>query len=463
MLQEMLRDAGYATYGFYSAPYLEPDYGFDRGFDRFEASYGAEFGAVMAELRALRRDLRRAATPELVAREQELNRRTEDLSHADVSSASVVDGALQALGDAARGGRPFFLFAHFFDPHYDYVPPEPWDERFDPDYAGPIDGRDFYTSPAISTPIDDGTSYGLRERNVSERDLEHVRALYEGELAWTDAQLGRLLDELERLGLSESTLVVVTADHGDEFFEHGSIGHRRTLFEEVVRTPLVMSLPGVLPEGRRAAGPVSNVDVAATVLELCGLAEPVALSSRSLVPFATGRADEPPGGVLGRLVHTTPIQFDVPIDGELRKLPGRVVRVFETWHTGTLKLERRRLWTLPEFEKGVWPAIDAAMQEQTREMFDEEEVVWIDLAVHPDEPPGAWSADFGVPRARTALRAFHDRYADLLERRGASLAIEDPQALGALRGLGYAGDDAPASTAGGQDFRLPPPGRHLLR
>jgi arylsulfatase A-like enzyme len=470
LLPEVLRRAGYATYGVYSAPYLEPVFGFERGFDRYEASYGAEFGAVMAELRALRVELQqavaaldRARTNELAAREAELNQRTEDLSHADVSSQAVADGALRALGEAARDGRPFFLFAHFFDPHYDYVPPAPWDARFDPGYGGGIDGRDFYTSPAISTPIADAQSYGLRQRVVSERDLEHVQALYEGELAWTDAQVGRVLDELERLGLRERTLVVVTADHGDEFFEHGSIGHRRTLHEEVVRTPLVMSLPGTLPAGRRLAGPVSNVDVAATVLELCGVAEPADMASRSLVPFATGRADGPPGGVLGRLVHVTPIDFDVPIDGEARKLPGRVVRVFETWHAGTLKVQRSRLWTRQEFETGVWPAIDAQMEAQTREMFAEEDVAWIDLALHPDEAQAAWSRDFTAPPARAALRAFHDRYADLLELRRASLTVEDPAALGALRGLGYAGDDAPAEAYTAGEFRLPPPGRQLLR
>src|SRR5262249_39515827 len=150
-------------------------------------------------------------------------------------------------------------------------------------------GEDFLTNTAISTTVPQKP--GLRQRVLSDRDLEHVFALYDGEVAWTDAQIGRLLDELAALQLERDTIVILTADHGDEFFEHGGLGPRRTLYEEVLRVPLIVRWPASLPARKRIAGLVSNTDVVPTLLELLDLPAPGAFSGKSFAGLLRGRED----------------------------------------------------------------------------------------------------------------------------------------------------------------------------
>jgi arylsulfatase A-like enzyme len=147
MLAEELRASGFRTAGFVSAPYLEPEFGFDRGFERFEATYGGELGAAAAAAREAKArydaiDVRRDPAGHRAAWDahRRAQARMETLSHRDVSSEIVADRAVAELREAAADGRRFFVFAHFFDPHYDYVPPAPWDERFDPGYEGTLTG-----------------------------------------------------------------------------------------------------------------------------------------------------------------------------------------------------------------------------------------------------------------------------------------------------------------------------------
>src|SRR5439155_832410 len=108
-------------------------------------------------------------------------------------------------------------------------------------------------------------------RAIGDRDLDHVIALYEGEVAWVDAHVGAIMHALEASGLAEKTLVIVVSDHGEEFFDHGNIGHRHTLYEEAVRVPMLLRLPRVLPGGAAAHGPVSLTDLLPTVLDILGL------------------------------------------------------------------------------------------------------------------------------------------------------------------------------------------------
>jgi arylsulfatase A-like enzyme len=237
LLAELLRAAGYATGAVVSAPYLSSRYGFARGFDAYDdhtVSYN---------------------------------------SHADSNSGVTspqIDGAASAWLRAQKRS-PFFLFVHYWDPHYDYDPPPPYDTMFDPDYRGSIRPKGFYENPAI-------------HRGMIPRDLDHVRALYDGEIRYTDLHVGRLLDLLAELGIRDQTLVILTADHGDEFFEHGRKGHERTLYEEVLHVPLIVSWPGGVPSGRVVTEPVSIMDVAPTVLWAAGLPPPPGMEGQALLP-----------------------------------------------------------------------------------------------------------------------------------------------------------------------------------
>jgi arylsulfatase A-like enzyme len=125
-------------------------------------------------------------------------------------------------------------------------------------------------------------------------DLEHVLALYDGEIAWTDHYIGRILADLRRLGLEASTVVMLLSDHGEEFYEHGLRGHRLALFEESIRIPLIVRWPGRVPAGLRVPDQAAMIDVMPTLLDLAGVPVGGEVMGRSLAPLFEGRA-LPPG------------------------------------------------------------------------------------------------------------------------------------------------------------------------
>ncbi|MCC6409625.1 MAG: sulfatase [Planctomycetes bacterium] len=193
--------------------------------------------------------------------------------------------------------EPFFLFLHTYVPHAPYVPPAPWDRAFDPDYAGPIPYRDAFLAAVQRgepgpPPPGDGAS-AARKRMLrhtpwqfwgyvdpdSAREVQHVRALYAGDVRTTDDALATMLAKLADAGLDERTIVVVLSDHGEGFLEHGVFEHPGKLYRELVHVPLALRVPGLAPA--RVAAPVGLIDVAPTLCELVGLPTPASMQGRS--------------------------------------------------------------------------------------------------------------------------------------------------------------------------------------
>ena len=123
---------------------------------------------------------------------------------------------------------------------------------------------------------------------MSERDLEHVIALYDGDIAYSDYLFGLMLDDLEQRGLLENSLIILSSDHGEMFGENNKWVHHNSLYEEVLRVPLLFRYKGVLPEGTVFDAPVDHLDVAPTILDLAGIPIPSHMRGRSLVPLMTG-------------------------------------------------------------------------------------------------------------------------------------------------------------------------------
>lgn len=195
-----------------------------------------------------------------------------------------VDAALRALD--RRGDEPLFLFVHTYQVHMPYAPPEGFVERFDPGYEGPLTAAvaEVRAARARGEEPNDGKLL-LRDRaRFAERDLVHLRALYDAELAYTDGELARLLERVEREG---GFVVAVTSDHGEEFLEHGELGHVQ-LHRETLRVPLLLALPDGAWAGTVVAEPVGLVDLFATLCEAAGLPA-AAGDSRSLLPLLAGR------------------------------------------------------------------------------------------------------------------------------------------------------------------------------
>ncbi len=256
-LAERFRAAGWTTAGFYAGPLLHPTFGLNQGFDSWISCMSTP--ASTLDNHSDLETLFEANTS----------------SHADVTGPRTLEAFRSFLEDDPDGA--LFLFVHLWDPHYDYIPPAPYDRFFDPDYSGSLDVRAY--------PFNDSVYAGM-----DRRDLEHVIALYDGEIRFTDTTLAELLELLDRARPERPRLTVVTADHGEEFFEHGGKGHQQTLFEESIRVPLLLHWPGELPAGLVVSGPVSLVDVAPTVLSLAGIDSPARFQGIDLSSAIRGQA-----------------------------------------------------------------------------------------------------------------------------------------------------------------------------
>ncbi len=197
-------------------------------------------------------------------------------SHRTVTSPAITEKAIEYI--RRKKDEPFFLFLHYFDVHYDYMPPPSVWRRFDPDYEGTLSGENFVRSPDIHSKMDP-------------RDLVHLLALYDGEIFFTDEHVGYLLDALEESGVSKRTLIVVTSDHGEEFFEHGRKGHRRTLHDEVLTVPLLVRLPERIPAGLRVEELVRHIDLTPTILSLLGM-EPFGPISGTAIEVSASRSKQ---------------------------------------------------------------------------------------------------------------------------------------------------------------------------
>ncbi len=233
-LAESLTAAGYASHACVNSSLLHPRFGLARGFE--EDDY---------DLFPSRNDFTRTAD-------------------------EAVDDSLSWLerqGEAQNA----FLFLHLFDPHLDYLP-----TRESLESLGTLDaerGERFEPGDEVRQP-----SY-----QPDEPTRRWIETLHDAEVLDVDRALGRLFDGLEKLGRYDDAVLVLTSDHGEEFWDHGRFEHGHTLFEELLHVPLVMRLPGGRHAGARIDAPAGHIDIVPTLLELASCATPRELQGRSLL------------------------------------------------------------------------------------------------------------------------------------------------------------------------------------
>lgn len=256
-LPEALKDVGYVTAAFSAnVAVVIASAGFAQGFDSFEA---LEMPLAPGEV----------SNDPVVVRDG-TGRRTQA-----ATANTVTDAALAWLGARADKTKPYFMYVHYYDPHTSYAPPREYAERFGVAADDPMAGPGWAMAMAGTAP-------------PTGRNLEKLIALYDGEIAFTDTEVGRLIDGARADG--SNPLVIVTSDHGEEFGEHGGTQHGRTLFEEVLHVPLIVAGAGTAA-GRVVDTPVSIVSLPLTVVELARAELPGSFSVPSLV--ATLRGGEP--------------------------------------------------------------------------------------------------------------------------------------------------------------------------
>jgi arylsulfatase A-like enzyme len=203
---------------------------------------------------------------------------SESKGHDHMSTQGVTEQSLEILDQLAKRDAPFLLFVHYFDPHFNYLAHREVD--FAPPRVGRLDGsQDIHQLRRMLA-------------RLSKEEIAYLMDLYDEEIHFTDAGIGRLLERLRELDLYDTTLIVVSSDHGEEFRDHGWLGHTRTLYQELVRVPMVISAPGHRSAARVVEEPVSLVSITPTILELVGIEEP---GARFHGPSLAGRVRGEPG------------------------------------------------------------------------------------------------------------------------------------------------------------------------
>ncbi|NOZ79854.1 MAG: sulfatase [Acidobacteria bacterium] len=236
-LAEVLKAAGYSTFGITANPHLDREHGFARGFDHFTCL--------------------------------------------GIGTAEQVNEAIRGWADAIRSAPgPVFVWLHYFDPHYPYHRHPPWSSRF----AGNPTAHELEVIREIAqtwpkTPAE--------IRRNKKRYLVVGKGLYDAEIRYWDTSFQALLEQLPALA---GYLLVVTADHGEEFWEHGRLGHGIDLYNETVRVPLIIRLPGGGPAAVKA-DPVSLLDLPPTLVQAAGGTIPPGWQGRSL--WASLVSDKP--------------------------------------------------------------------------------------------------------------------------------------------------------------------------
>jgi arylsulfatase A-like enzyme len=247
-LAEYLHTAGYYTAGFANTYCVKAKLGFDQGFDHYDDSLS--------------------------------DRPTSDKARAEEVNHLVIDWLQNTWTRELSGTQPLFLFLYYFDPHGWYDPLPPYDTLYDATYTGTL-------TPEVYR---DGEVVVSGDIVPMARDVEHLLALYDGEITYWDVHLGQLLAYLQDIHISDNALIVVTADHGELFGEHGVWVHGNALYEEVIRVPLLMRYTGIISPGQVIDVSVQNMDLMPTILDWVGLPVPEDVQAVSLRPIVEGRA-----------------------------------------------------------------------------------------------------------------------------------------------------------------------------
>lgn len=249
-LAEYLQSAGYTTAGMGTNLFLAPEHGLNQGFDHYDFHPKPHLSNAWGE-----RLLRRYFPQGIIS---------------DAYAGELTDLAIEWVEQ--NRDRDFLLWTHYFDPHMPYDPPK--------DFL-PAEGY----VPSIGPRFDRLEEVRDGRLDPSPDERRWIHRLYEAEVRFVDSQLGRFLEKLDELGIYEDSLIILTADHGEEFWDHNNLEHGHTLYQELLNVPLIIKLPGAA-KPKRIEQFVPNEDVLPTVLELCGVAyDPASITGRSLRPL----------------------------------------------------------------------------------------------------------------------------------------------------------------------------------
>ena len=242
LISEHLQDRGFQTGALVANAFISKTFGFERGWDHF--------------LNYARKDL-------------------------PTEAERLYGDAWKWVQKAAPKGR-FFLYIQAMDPHVPYaVPPK----YLKPYFKGPYQGK---LGDAVTGK--DTKDFQAKRIRLDAKDKLYTKALYDGEITYHDEHLGNFIARLRKKGLLKDTLLVITNDHGEELFDRNDLGHGHSLYDEQIRTPLLMRYPKLLPKNRAVTAVTELVDVLPTILDLLGVPQIPKTEGLSLWPLIHGEA-----------------------------------------------------------------------------------------------------------------------------------------------------------------------------
>ncbi|MBI5376628.1 MAG: sulfatase [Candidatus Schekmanbacteria bacterium] len=172
--------------------------------------------------------------------------------------------------------KKFFAWIHYYDVHCAYNPPKKFKEKFGQGYSGELNPKKKC-----------GDTY-YNKVQMEARDVEYVKNMYDGEIAYTDSKINGVLKKLKKWGLFENTIIVITSDHGEELHEHGKFGHDYALCDYEVKVPLIIHYPGMKLSNRVVSEQVDSISIMPTILELLGIPSPDGIDGKSFANLLKG-------------------------------------------------------------------------------------------------------------------------------------------------------------------------------
>jgi arylsulfatase A-like enzyme len=195
-----------------------------------------------------------------------------------LKGADVVEKGLSFI--TPKKEQPWFLYLGTIDTHVTWRAKSPWIEKYDPGYKGRYE----------ASFGDDGTKGFAKD--LTDREKDHVRALYDSNVSYQDDLLGKLVAKLEEWGIWEQTMLIITADHGDEQWEDGRVGHAGSQKETLIHVPLLVRYPPMFPAGKIASG-TEGIDITPTLADALGVAHDPEWQGMSLIGLANGAVTYP--------------------------------------------------------------------------------------------------------------------------------------------------------------------------
>ncbi len=272
-LATVLNGAGYRTAGFSGNPWITPEFRFSRGFEEFEAgrAMGPQLTNLYRTVRRVERLLKRLGAG--LPLSKTIFRWAGRTNMGNAERDHVLTTSVLEWFEDVDQERPFFLYVHLIGPHDPYDPPQDFADAF-----ARSDAAARHLPPARVQSVFE------RAEALGETDLERLVDQYDAAIAYSDSLVGRIIDRMERLALLNDTIVVLTSDHGEEFYEHGNWRHGNQLYDEVVRVPMIVRFPD-RRSGRRM-DPAMSVDLLPTLIGVLDLDESAAAAfdGRRLFP-----------------------------------------------------------------------------------------------------------------------------------------------------------------------------------